>query len=257
MLSLEPVPDEAALWLGDGTLVVTDLHLGREVELQQRGFTMPSQAERMAAHLVELVGARRARRLVILGDLKHRVARSSGLERRDVPRFVARLSEVVEEIHVVKGNHDAGLEYYLPRSVKIHHGSGFALGDVGLAHGHTWPAREAMATRTLVMGHDHPTVMFVDALGVRSMQRCWVRLGFTGASIPRYPQLPEEVVVVPAFNEFSGGTTFNRTGTRLLGPLLNSELVDVPSARVYLLDGTYLGKLKDLMLPGRGRDLDA
>ncbi len=257
MAAPEPIADEAALWVEEDTLVVADLHLGREVELERRGFTLPSQAEAMARRLVDLLEERAARRLVILGDLKHRVARSYGLERRDVPRLLEKVSASVQEIHVVKGNHDTGLEYYLPRGVKLHPGSGFALGDVGLAHGHTWPSREAMAAPTLVLGHNHPTVALVDSRGFRTTQRCWVRVALRPASLPRYPQLPEEVIVVPAFNEYSGGTTFNVVGTRLLGPVLNSDLVAMASARVYLLDGTFLGKLGDIKVRGRSEAVRA
>lgn len=251
-MRLEPIPDEAALRVDGDTLVITDLHLGREAELGERGFIMPRQGERITERVVELLRAQGARRLIILGDLKHRVARLSGLERRDLPHFIAAVGRAVPEVHIVRGNHDVGLEYYLPASIHLHPSSGFALQGVGYCHGHTWPSPEAMATEVLVLGHDHPTVLFQDRLGVRSTQRCWVRLSFRGGG-GRYERVPREAIVVPAFNEFSGGTNFNEAGTRLLGPLLRSNLVDIPGARVYLLDGTYLGLLRDLMVPGRER----
>lgn len=253
---LEPVPDEAALWVNGKTLVIADLHLGREVELEQRGFTMPPQGDAMGRRIEALLDSRSADRLVILGDLKHRVARSWGLERRDLPRLISRLSARVEEIHLVKGNHDSAIEYHIPRTIKMHHGSGFAIDRVGFAHGHTWPSREAMDVDNLVMGHNHPAVLIVDTRGYRTTQRCWVRIPGSGKKVPRYEATPREYVIMPAFNEFSGGTTFNEKGTRLLGPLLNSDLVDLRSAKVYLLDGTNLGRLKDIMVPGRGHSAD-
>lgn len=249
-MRLEPVPDEAALRVDDQTLVLTDLHLGREVELRERGFIMPHQAEKITDHVVTLLRDQAAQRLIILGDLKHRVARLSGLERRDLPHFIAAVGRTVPEVHVIRGNHDVGLEYYLPASIHLHPSSGFALQGVGYCHGHTWPTPEVMATEVLVMGHNHPTVLFQDRLGVRSSQRCWVRLNFKGGD-GRYMRVPREAIVVPAFNEFSGGTNFNEAGTRLLGPLLRSDLLDIPEARIYLLDGTYLGLLRNLLVPGR------
>ncbi len=62
--------------------------------------------------------------------------------------------------------------------------------------------------------------------------------------------------MLPAFNEFSGGTTMNESGSRMLGPIVNSELVDMTEADVHLLDGAYLGKLRDMMVQGKGESLE-
>ena len=47
---------------------------------------------------------------------------------------------------------------------------------------------------------------------------------------------------MPAFNPLCGGTAVNAEG--LLGPMRN--IIDISRAQVYLLDGTYLGVIKDL-----------
>jgi hypothetical protein len=240
-----PIPDEAALLVGD-VLVIADLHLGREFELQEKGLFLPSQALAMADRVASLLEATGANRLVILGDLKHRLSRASGLERRDLPLFFQRILPTVREVHLVKGNHDAGIEYHIPPSVKLHGPGGLVLGGVGMAHGHTWPSAEAMAAEVLVMGHNHPVVAFVDPMGSRTVQRCWARMKFSSTGAGRYKRLPREAIVMPAFNEFSGGTVFNGEEVRYLGPLLNSSLFRMEEARLYLLNGTYLGRVGEL-----------
>jgi putative SbcD/Mre11-related phosphoesterase len=251
---IEPVPDKPVL-MAEDSLVVADLHIGKEEELRQAGFTLPSQARKMAEDLVSMLEEVRLKRLVILGDLKHQFPKSTGTERRDVPRFFDLLEGTVSEVHLVMGNHDGNISYILPRWVSLHGAEGFRIDDVGYVHGHAWPAPEVMEARTLLMGHNHPTILFPDRLGFRNMERCWVRAPFVGED-RRYSRLPEELIVLPAFNEFSGGTTMNETGSRLLGPILNSGLVGMREARVYLLDGLYLGKLKDMMVEGRGETLE-
>ncbi|MDX1534228.1 MAG: hypothetical protein R3291_01235, partial [Thermoplasmata archaeon] len=66
---------------------------------------------------------------------------------------------------------------------------------------------------------------------------------------------PEDLVLVPAFNEFSGGTPMNERGRRYLGPILKSKMVNMARAQIYLLNGTYLGRLGGMMVdPGRSKD---
>jgi metallophosphoesterase superfamily enzyme len=54
------------------------------------------------------------------------------------------------------------------------------------------------------------------------------------------------VIIMPAFNLLLGGTPVNvkKTSDELLGPLLRNNFVDMENAELYLLDGTFLGKLK-------------
>ncbi len=43
----------------------------------------------------------------------------------------------------------------------------------------------------------------------------------------------------------------NERGRRYLGPILNSGMVDMERAQVYLLNGAYLGRLGGMMVEGR------
>ncbi len=251
---IQPIPDAAAL-LADDALVVADLHIGKEEELREAGFTLPSQARKMGDRVVALLEEHAPRRLVVLGDLKHQFPKSTGLERREVPRFFDRVEGLVSEVHVVMGNHDGNIAHILPRGVTLHGAEGFRHGTIGLAHGHAWPSPEVMESQVLLMGHNHPTLLFPDRLGFRHIRRCWIRAPFAGAA-DRYAALPKETVILPAFNPFSGGTTMNETGSRHLGPLLNAGLVDMPEAQVYLLDGLHLGRLGDMMVPGKGETVE-
>jgi putative SbcD/Mre11-related phosphoesterase len=247
----DPVPDAPAI-LVDDVLAVADLHIGIEAELQESGVTLPSQTRKIATRLRDLVERTGARRLVLLGDVKHFIPGISPTERRDLPIFFNELYDVVDEIHIAAGNHDPLLRPYIGEVVTIHKPTGFRLGDAGFVHGHAWPSEEVMAAKVLLMGHNHPAVVFVDALGARHVQPCWVRVPFRKKHA-RYPALPREAIVVPAFNELCGGTPVNDARAKFLGPLVTDEVLRLDRARLHLLDGTDLGALPTLKVDARFR----
>jgi hypothetical protein len=243
-VDLEPVPDLPALIAGD-LLVVADLHIGLEEELREKGIRIPGRAEAMAASLVDIADRRGAERLVVLGDVKHLVPKMASRERRDVYAFFRDLGARFRETYIAQGNHDGMLRHIVPRAVKFRSPYGFRIDDVGFCHGHAWPFKKVMEATTLVMGHNHPAVAFRDALGHRQILPCWMRVPFRKKH-RRYARLPREAIVVPAFNELCGGMPVNDVRARFIGPLFDEDVVNVDAASVHLLDGTQLGRLKDL-----------
>jgi metallophosphoesterase superfamily enzyme len=63
----------------------------------------------------------------------------------------------------------------------------------------------------------------------------------------------EHLFIMPSFNDFLGGRPLNETRPRggakdemIAGPVLRSNAVNMENAEVYLLDGTFLGTLRQL-----------
>ena len=248
-----PVFGERALHLPDAkTLVVGDLHVGLETDLRSKGVNLPSQTDRMRSRLMTMLHDTGATRLVVIGDLKHRIPFSTRQEARELPWFFRGMPA---EVELVPGNHDVDLEGLL--DVTTHDADGIVIGDVGLLHGHTWPNDEVMRQPLVVTCHNHPAVMLMDELGHRHKEACWVRAPFTAKARERYPALPEgaELVVMPAFNELTGGTAFNaREGESLLGPLFGNGLVQTDAARIWTVDGVDLGTIHQLKRFTRDED---
>lgn len=241
-MRLEPVADIPALSMKGHVcwVCVADLHLGIEAQLRRAGFNIPTQAPKMLSSLEQL--ASHGERLLILGDLKHRIPSVSYREDKEIPPFLGRLLELFKEITVVAGNHDGGISSILPETVKAHSGAGIKVEDVGAFHGHVWPAKGVMAASRLVMGHIHPSVLLTDSLGTRTNEKCWVRAGLDRAKVAeRYESCPGELVIVPAFNPLFTGTPVNSSEGGMLGPFLRNHMVDRSTMRAYLLDGTDLG----------------
>ena len=237
----EPVPDEAALIAGS-SLIVADLHIGIEAEFRQRGFHIPDLTGGLAMRLMRLADAARARRLVILGDLKHGITG----QRADLGELRWFLSELAEHlpVHIIKGNHDGAIQY-LARGIEgmtVHGPRGYKLGTIGLFHGHAHPSEELMGSRTLVTAHEHPVVRLTDRLGTPVHMKVWLKVPLERGIGPK------ELIVMPAFNDFLGGTAVNSAETRFLGPFLRKKgALKLEDSEIYLLDGTYLGMRKDLI----------
>ncbi|UCE43542.1 MAG: metallophosphoesterase [Candidatus Bathyarchaeota archaeon] len=257
-------------------LVVADLHIGWEATLIEKGIHLPSQTPKILAKMLRLIKLVRPTNLVFLGDVKHAIARVKREEWRDIPKLFETLCEKVPNIQVILGNHDGNLEALLPQDVEILPAKGTAIGKVGLFHGHAWPAPELLQCRTLITGHIHPMVAFRDPLGFRITRQVWVRAPCQKAQLARSLLKHLDIksdkdsvahlerrfnirteathfFIMPSFNHFLGGQTVNkkRMGkygrTRgFIGPILRSKSVNIDSAELFLLDGTFIGTVEQL-----------
>ncbi len=263
---------------GEKVLVASDLHIGWEVTLSEKGIHVPSQTPKLLERLMQLIDAHKPTRVILLGDVKHTVAKVEMSEWRDVPDFFEKLSARVPDVTIIRGNHDGDLEALTPRSVQTLDPTGLQLWDeIGLFHGSTWPAPKLLESRVLIMGHMHPVVAFRDHFNYRMVRPVWVKAacacellaqpflkhrGVKSGDNPvetvkqRFNVEPRDmgVIIMPAFNEFLGGQAINKRegptagrGTRdHVGPVLRSGCVDLDAAEVYMLDGTFLGSIRDL-----------
>jgi hypothetical protein len=208
--------------------------------------------------------------------VKDAIAKVEMEEWRDIPDFFEALEKKVSDIEVVPGNHDGTLEPLLPETVKILPSTGVVFGNVGLFHGHAWPAPELLKCHSLVTGHVHPMVAFRDPMGFRITRQVWVKascdgerlakslLEHLGVKVNADPSIllrdqfnvrlkVSQFFIMPSFNEFLGGRPINerRRGKNaksraFIGPVLRSGSINLDDAETYLLDGTFLGTVNQL-----------
>ena len=259
--ALEPMVNEPALVVEDTirVLVVADIHLGIEWDLANSGIIVPSQSAQGLARIMEYLDIAAPDRVVLLGDVKQNVPRISWQEREEVPHFLESIARKVP-VDIVPGNHDGDMEYLLwqiPAGLEItlQPARGFVLDGVGYFHGHTWPDPELLACRHIVMAHNHPSIRFTDYLGSSSTEPAWIRTRLDRTPLESHyrltgedlPWSDPEVIIMPAFCQLCGGVAFNESmHDDLLGPVFAANAVDLDGGEAYLLDGTRLGKLKDL-----------
>ncbi len=279
MQAINPIRPFPALLLkvdSKRVLVVADLHIGWEVTLTKRGVHVPSQTPKMLDKMLRLVEKTSPTEVLFLGDVKYTVSGIEVEEWRDIPHFFEAIQKKVPTIQVIPGNHDGKLEALLPQPVEIVPYTGTTLGDVGLFHGHAWPAPELLKCRSLITAHVHPMVTFRDPIGFRITSQVWVKaevdtrelakslLKHLGIKNNRHPERlfkehfnvkprSSQLFIIPSFNDFLGGRAINKkrhgkSGKTIpfIGPVLRSGSVRMEDAEIYLLDGTFLGTINQL-----------
>jgi len=252
---MEPrfITNEPVLVIGD-RLIIADLHIGIEYEYWKSGVKIPSFLEKAIPRLVKLLKANKAKKLMILGDVKQAVPGISWQELKELPELFRRIGKIAE-IEIVPGNHDGQIEKQVLKGVRVYPRSGVLLGDVYFTHGHTWPDESFVKAKHLVMGHVHPGVEFKSELGYRWVEEVWMRAELDPEKIKeKYKtsgHLPK-VIIMPKFNHYAGTVAMNKSEDEINrnlsespGPIM--KIIKFPKAKTYLLDGTYLGEIRKLI----------
>ncbi|MFZ4731642.1 MAG: ligase-associated DNA damage response endonuclease PdeM [Pirellulales bacterium] len=182
------LPGRAAWLPATGTLLAADLHLGKAASFRRAGIPVPEgTAAADLDRLTRLLAERRARRLVVLGDLFHALGGMTAAVEGQFRDWRAGLTDV--EVVLVVGNHDARLRHRLtalgldaivdrlvePPFVFVHDPCGETVPEGG------W----------VVGGHLHPRVTLRGPSGDRITERCFI------AAAGR--------LVLPACGSFTGG----------------------------------------------------
>lgn len=215
------VPNKPALLLHDA-LVVADLHIGLEQELHSKGVRLPSFTKQMLSDITWLIENSRAKKLFVLGDLKHRIASLSQQEAKEIPLFLSALGELAD-LTIVLGNHDAGLKPLL-KGIETHDSHGFLYRRNLLFHGHAKPIPDELSeAKQLIASHWHPVFKFRDPIGGRTVEKVWVEAH----------AFSKPLLIMPSFNRLLGGVTLDK---------VDEKWVDLKDAKITLLDGTYLGE---------------
>ncbi|MFB6080103.1 MAG: metallophosphoesterase [Haloferacaceae archaeon] len=254
MAAVEPVPGAPAAVAaldGERALVVADYHAGIESGLRrERGVELASAADQRRERLLSLLDRTGADRLVVLGDLAHRIGDPAGEEEAELDALVTAVTERVPTT-LVPGNHDGGVASAYADRLAVAPTGGLLRDDVAFLHGHTWPSPDLLGAGTLCVGHEHPAVRIADEVGGARVERAWLRgrlrrKPFADGCAVDPADLAwgdPDLVVFPAFNERSGGTWVNVEGRAFLAPFLPDALAD---AEAYLLDGTRLGAYREI-----------
>ena len=210
------------------TLVIADLHIGITGDLYKSGISIPSQVKKMAEIINKMKKKTGAKNLIILGDIKHKVPGTSWTESKEIPDFLSQLK--FKNIIIVKGNHDGLIEKMVNKTVKV---KKFVIVDnYFLTHGHR---NIKTKQKTIVIGHNHPHVKFIDEMGGRFTEPVWLIGKLKGG---------KKIIVMPAFNELSGAIVVNEQP--MIGPI--AKCILKKQTHAFLLDGTDLGTLDDLKI---------
>lgn len=256
MVDITPLLDAPALVVKneDTSLVIADVHLGIEYDLYYSGINIPSQIAGRIERVRRYIDEVNPDRIILLGDIKHNVPRTSFQEADEVPMFLDELAKhaIVE---IIPGNHDGGIEALIPRNpdISLRSSRGAVIDGVAYFHGHTWPDPSLLKCKNWVVSHNHPTIKLTDNVGHTITRQAWIRAKLDESAVKANYKPEEfewsdpEVIIVPCFNELCGGIAFNESWhDDLLGPLFTSHAIHLEGSQVYLLDGTFMGTIDNL-----------
>lgn len=224
--------------------VIADLHLGLESLMAREGTYMPKfQLSEMKDDIDAILGQTGASTLIVCGDIKHEFSETSYGEREEVQELVEFLSDRVEEILLVKGNHDNYLIYPVKEYDNVHLEDLYLLDGTCFIHGHEIPDNLSIREAdTLVIGHEHPAVTLKDEVGVTEKLPAFLYGSMEDG---------QRIIVLPAFSKLAEGSQVNQVPEHeLLSPFLR-EQVDIATLRAVGIDrdaGLFpfpaLGKLR-------------
>lgn len=180
------LPQRAAYWPRQRTLVIADLHWGKSETFAASGVPLPlGSSEAELTRLGTLIGATGAERVLVLGDLIHAARGVTEALSQLVARF--RLDHPVR-LQLVTGNHDMAR---LPAAWNIERvGPCLDEGPFRFRH-----APDEQNERFVWAGHLHPTVRLEG-----------------GGDLLRLPcfRVSRACLVLPAFSDFTNGIVMQR-----------------------------------------------
>jgi len=241
---VEIINGHRAIYIQDLDLVViSDLQLGEELYLaEEKSIFVPQvQLKEIKKELNDIFKKVKAKRILINGDLKHEFGEASRQEWREVIDFVEFLRKKVNEIIVVRGNHDNYL-LNIASKINLQVFDPFYLEKGYLfTHGHkkiSYPRN----FHTLIIGHEEPAIILKE--------------GFDRIKLPAllYGKMKngKRIICLPAFSSLSSGTEVNVVDKEdLLSPILKED-VEIDDLEVIGIDkevgAIKLGKIKDIKI---------
>lgn len=219
-------------------LVCSDLHLGYEGVMADRGIFLPkTNLTKIKGMLKRGIGLTGAKRLIIDGDIKNEFSKVHMEEFNEFRELVSFLKGLgIEELHLVKGNHDNFIDRFeKPFGIRIYRQE-FLLDGVLFFHGEELPASREGSL--LVMGHLHPAVGIFNKLGVKERVKCFL-----------YGRMEDgrEIIILPAMNYFSEGIEVNISDigdTPVFRDML--DLMDMDVVGIDYTEAVRFGSVRDL-----------
>jgi putative SbcD/Mre11-related phosphoesterase len=213
------------------TVVVADLHLGIERELASSGIFFPRfQYQDIKEHLASIINKISPKQIIVDGDLKHKFGGRTDQEFNEVIDVLGYLTQNVEKLIVIRGNHDnfvKGLFTKFPKAKfveKVYFEDTFTF-----THGHEIPPEaEANVSHMIIIAHEHPAIALRDDVGAKVKLRALL-FGATKSN--------GKLIVLPAFSPLSLGSEVNLvTSTeQILSPFLRN-CASLGEMKAYAID---------------------
>jgi metallophosphoesterase superfamily enzyme len=259
-------------------LLVSDLHLGFDVEWHGRGLwtKKPIWSFEILQNLRKDILKTTPSHLIICGDLEHhfRIRRirdgqdsfiilPEEVRNSILHEFKSQILGIPDlKVILIQGENDVSLYKELEDYCQIvpSEGKSFFDNQLGIFHGQISPYKEIVFASEIILGHLHPEVELKDDLQIRHKFPVFLHL-----QIPREDLFPifhfpfeldeigmvdmVSITILPTYNHFLSGYVMNMLGggkrRHKPYPILRS-ILHHPNAQVKMTDGIDLGNLMDI-----------
>ncbi len=226
------------------TLILADTHIGFEEEMAEQGvFIPPFQLRKVMDVLETALNAVDVERVIIAGDFKHRFSDLGRVERKELVEVLTYLLPRVDEIIVVRGNHDNYLAY-LKRKFLFEIVDHYVLGKYLIVHGHKPIPEVSEDWEILVFGHEHPSITVRDSIGSIGKFPCFLKGRLRNG---------KKFITLPAVGAYQTGSKVTLDKNTYLSPILKEEAIlegiepVIVDDEVGLFELPPLGALVDLI----------
>jgi uncharacterized protein len=210
-------------------LIIGDIQLGYEEALEAKGLLVPRfQLQDIIERLDTILKKTKVNKVIINGDIKHEFGTITNQEWRDSLKLFDHILNKVDEIILIKGNHDIILDPIAQkRNIKVV--DQLDIDDISIIHGHTIPLN---LNNTIIIGHEHPAISFKERREEKF--KCFLQGIWQGKTL----------IVQPSFHSLTKGSDV--TNERFLSTFLKDG---VNNFKVYIVedDVKYFGKVKDIL----------
>ena len=200
-------------------LAISDLHIGIEKELSIKGINIPSQVDYYIRKIKNIREKYNVKYLVIDGDLKHNIPKTSFSEISDIPYFINEISQLFKKIYIVKGNHDGDIEELIPYVNNVKVVRAVKIKNVVFTHGHL---RTKLKGEFYVIGHHHFAKSITTSIGESIYEKVFV-IGYKDNKV---------IIFLPAFSDLAGLWEVGE----FQGPIAKG----IEKYEVYTLDGILI-----------------
>ncbi|MEM3781683.1 MAG: metallophosphoesterase [Candidatus Micrarchaeaceae archaeon] len=220
-------------------LVCSDLHLGYEGVMAERGIFLPkANLSRIKHDIEKAVQKTNASKVIVAGDIKNEFSKVHLEEFNEFDEFVNFTKQIgISRLVLIKGNHDNFVDKYKePFNIEIYRQETL-FGKYLIFHGEKLP--KASDCDFMIMGHAHPAIAVFNKIGVKEKIKCFL-----------YGRLNngKHIIVLPAMNFYAENVEMNIEDVSELSPVFG-KLVNVNDLRAFCIgDGETLdfGKIGNL-----------
>ncbi|MCX8184175.1 MAG: metallophosphoesterase [Sulfolobales archaeon] len=249
MPGLETVGELPAVYMRTHRiLILADTHIGFEEEISSKGGYIPRfQLKNTLRILEEAFSSVSVDRVIFAGDIKHLFNTLGRLEKLELAELLTYVKKHVEDVVVVRGNHDN----FLPAMRKrfdFEIVDSFLLPPFIVVHGHKQLGEElsSQSWSYLIMGHEHPSIALRDTIGFIGKFSCFL--------VGNMLNYGKKVVVLPAVGIYQTGSKVTLTRDTYLSPIMR-EYVDIETLKpvvvtsdIGVLEFPALRELHDIMI---------